>query len=341
MQKYAQLSFISLFLMASILTACATKAPGQNFRLSNDGYATVLSAPHSKPSKEQLREFKEIKARDGQSSLKIPPEYSQLKEEALALQATLKEKEPDNFTEFRYVWEPEFTHLFSFKRNPEETLSRYTSNPNFKAGTQRHSQSFLEAKSAKIWQAMAPEGKILEFDSMNPSGQINMMKGVVEISTGAYEDIFFALPGMEQYRNDPDIEFTFLERRPPDKIIDPKVAPYIKLFLRDYSGGDEVVFASPEGTIQLRNGCFFFKEKDALIIFPESSNLGLDDDGHIIIYNDRGDKTRVGEKMHYPAGGEPFVKPDLAKQLQKACGQYPVVKINDPKSDYLVKKLGW
>jgi len=335
MWKQAVRNPINLILIALTLTACATKAPGQSFHLSNDGYATVLSAPHSKLTQ---KDRDELESREGAPSFKPPSEYYQLMEEALKLRDTLREEEPDNFTEFRYEWEPEFRHLFSFKRNPEKTLAKYTSNPNFESGTQRHSKPYLEAKLKEVWNVLAPEGKVLEFGVTNPSGQINMMKGVAEISTGAYEDKFFELPGVEKYRNDPDVEFTFLERRSPDKVIDPKIAPHIKLFLRDYTGGEEIVFSSPTGTIQLRDGCFFYKEKESLILFPGSSNLGLDEDGYIIIYNDRDDVTRVGEKMRYFAGGVPVVKAELAEQLQDACGQYPVVKINDPRSDYVAKK---
>ncbi len=327
---------LCLSLITLTLTACVTKVPGQNYHLSDNGYATVISAPHSKLTQQQREE---LESRKDSSSFKPPAEYYQFKEEAQKLRDILREKEPDNFTEFRYEWEPEFRHLFSFKRDPQQTLARYTSNPIFESGIQRHMRSFLEAKEKEIWNVLAPDGKVFALDVINPSGQINMMKGVVEISTGAYEDKFFGLPNLETYRNDPDIEFTFLERRPSHEIIDPRISSHIKLFLRDNTEGEEVVFASQTGTIQLRNGCFFFKEKGALILFPESSNLGLDQDGYIIIYNGPDYITRVGEKMRYYTGAVPVVKPDLADQLQDACGQYPVVKINDPKSDYIAQKL--
>jgi len=324
-----------LTLIVLTFTACATKAPGQNYRLSDNGYATVLSAPHSKLSK-QVRE--ELEVRMTSPTFKIPLAYSQLREEAEQLRDTLREKESDNFTEFRYEWEPEFRHLFSFKRDPEKTLAKYTSNPNFKAGIQRHSKSYLEGKNEEVWEFLAPGGRIVSLDVISPSGQINMMKGVVEISTGAYEDKFFAIPGAENFRNDPDIEFTFLERRSPDTIIDPRVAPHIKLFLRDDIGGEQVVVGSTTATIQLRDGCFFAKEKKSLILFPESSNLGLDDDGYIIIYNDRDYIARVGEKMRFWNGFRAVEDARYTGPLQEACGQFPVVKINDPRSEYVSRK---
>jgi hypothetical protein len=42
--------------------------------------------------------------------------------------------------------------------------------------------------------------------------------------------------------------------------------------------------------------------------------------------------------MSYYSGGVPIVKVELAEQLQEAYGQYPVVRINDPRSDYVAKK---
>ena len=108
---------------------------------------------------------------------------------------------------------------------------------------------------------LAPEGRVVEFGVTNPSGQINMMKGVVEISTGAYEDKVFGIPGMEKYRHDPDVEFTFLERRPQDKVIDPRVAPYIKLFLRDDTGGEKLFSQAQQGLFCSAMDVSFIKKK--------------------------------------------------------------------------------
>ena len=332
MLKHAvQIAIYPLLIMLT-LTGCATLAPGQSYRLSNDGYATVLSAPHSKLTKQDHEVIENMK---NTLPSKKPNKYYQFRDEALKLQATLMEKEPDNFNEFRYAWEPEFQHIFSFKREPQKTLAKYTSNPHFKSEIRRHSLSYLDAKGYEMHKALSPV-------DTHRATRINMEKGVFEISIASYEDVFFLLPGMEIYRNDPDIEFTFLRPRSPEKTIDPRVAPHIRLFLRDdYVEGDEIVFDSHTGTIQLRDGCFFYKEKNSLILFPESSNLGLDEKGYIIIYNDRGDISRVGEKMQHPVGGVQVVKAKYVKQLQDACGQYPVVKIHDPRSEYVTRKTGY
>ncbi len=294
-----------LSLITLTLTACATKASGQNYRLSKNGYATVLSAPHSKLSKKQREE---LEGRQYRSSFKIPMEYYQLEGEVKQLAATLMEKEPDNFTEFRYVWEPEFKHLFSFKREPEKTLAQYTANPHFKSGKQRHFKSYLQAKHKEIFEALGP------IEALNGS-QINMMKGVVEIKPGYYEDEFFLLPGAEKYRNDPDIKFTFLKRRPTDQVIDPRISPHIRLFLRDNTDFDMVVIGSTSGTIQLRDGCFFYQEEKSLILFPQSSNLGLDEDGYIILDNGRGFVARVGEKMVFYNGSRSVKDAKYTKPL--------------------------
>lgn len=319
---------IYLPLIGLAITACATTAPGQSYRLSNNGYATVLSAPHSKLSKQDIDNIKDSPA----SSSFIPPlEYSQLREEALQLKATLAEQEPDNFTEFRYVWDPEFYHLFSFKRDPEKTLAKYTTNPHFKAGTQRHFKPYLEAKHNEIVNVLASA-------NAHRSSQINMLKGVVEVSTGAYKEDFMQIPGIEKYRNDPDIAFDFLQRRSPEKVIDPRVAPHIRMFLRDNNASEHTVVGSSTVTIQLRDGCFFHKEQNALILFPESSNLGLDEDGRIIIHNERGDSARVGEKSRFNNGIRLIEETRYTEPLQEVCGDYPVVKINDPRSEYVAKK---
>lgn len=330
MPKHAFKITLYLLLTASTLTACATTVPGQSYRLSDNGYATVLSAPPSKPLKQDIEELKD--RIETSSSFKIPKEYAQFTDEVNQLKATLIEKEPDNFTEFRYVWEPEFKHLFSFKRDPQKTLAKYTSNPYFKSGKQRHSQPYLQAKLDEFSKVAGPS-QILN------GSQVNMMTGYVEISPGYYEDEFFLIPGMQRFRNDPDIEFTFLKRRPPEQIIDPRVAPHIRLFQRDNNEHQMVVMGSTKATLQLSDGCFFAKENNSLILFSEGSNLGLDEDGYIIIYDERGNVSRVGEKMEFYSGFRPVEDVKYTKPLQDACGQHPVVKIHAPRSEYIKKQL--
>jgi hypothetical protein len=72
-------------------------------------------------------------------------EQQAVRSELERLTGLLRQREAGNFTAVRMEHEPDWRFLFFFKRDPQRTLARYTSNPRFRAAQARYSREELEA----------------------------------------------------------------------------------------------------------------------------------------------------------------------------------------------------
>ena len=120
-------------------------------KLEPSGYLTIETAPSTpaKPAKRKPQHGGEAGwyARDRNISQEeaqrriaaqhaLLPAFEQL-------QARLRAKEADNYTDARMIHDPDWAYVLYFKRAPAETLAKYTVNPRFKAAQALYSTAEL------------------------------------------------------------------------------------------------------------------------------------------------------------------------------------------------------
>jgi len=314
------------------LLGCSTLNSGeQKYSVSDAGYASVKTAPAI--AREGLSEADDAKQRN--QRLELRRVTQQNNEEAEALQALLQGEEAGNFVEHRLVWEPEFHYLFSFLRDAETTLAKYTSNPIFKPNIVKHTAEALEAKSREYHDAL---GALYPEYNLENGSSVDILKGKVVADLSLYEEDFDTFPTLDRFRDDPMVELRYNGPLDPLEELSAEAAPLIRYFAHGKIREPIVVLGYTEGKIRLKDGCFFLddgKRKDQLLVFPKRVGVTLDDEGYISL-SDRsphpGERrpTRVGEPARWYSGPSPVTDPEILTPLRAACGDHDVVIVSTP-----------
>lgn len=329
MGKFKALVLVSI---AFILLSCSGgNSAIQKYSLSEDGYASVESAPAV------IRKISsaEVTSRSSETfrQAAIIQRYAK-KAEALASQ--LVANEAGNFVAYRLGWEPEPHYIFFFLKDAEATLAKYTSNPVFKPRQIEHTLEALEAKSEENSSILLPlSSSPAEISSLT---EIDLSQGQVVVTLDVYEQDFETYPGLKTLKNDPMVQLKYNAPLDPPEILSAEVKPLIRYFAYGNLRETQVVIGEARGKILLKDGCFFLDDgagEDSLLVFQPKVGVGLDDEGYIVLINRSPSgaerlPTRVGEPARWFAGQKAITDPEVLRPLQEACGQHDAVIIGAP-----------
>lgn len=339
-------------LPCSVLLACSTVsrsgiAPPTGAKIEPSGYATILKAPPAPydppprtptgweaplpPGETRLAtddvEILQYRWDRGISLALARAEIAQLRAdgpEARAVEARAKAAEPDNFVQLGILRLPVAAWKFAFKRNPEESLRRYTSNPRFVADRLPYTAQEADRLWAQWWPRFEP------YATYGGKGA-----GGITLGMKISEEEFRALPQFRDFVPPPGVKLEF-PNEPDLPRMASDAAPFVRILPQQrYFPGIILVRAirHKEARITLRDGCLFFG--DALVRLNRTAGLFRDAQGYLAI-RDRADlaqpHVRIGEPMEGGGGYSEEISEADRAAITSRCGNHPVIDLYSPKS---------
>lgn len=259
--------------------------------------------------------------------------------EFATLVGILRAREAGNFTEPRLIHKPDWAYVFYFKRNPEQTLSKYTRNPHFKAAKARYSREELEAIS-KPWVDRFTQQRLLGgYGSDATYGEVRMDLIVSEAE-------FRTVAAREGWRLPEPIKLQYSEpvAGPP---IAEQVRPLIRIFPQSDRSLGLINQALLRGRIELRDGCLYvtgLNQSDRLAYFAREVALGTDA-GNYLVLQTRGPLPRhlgrIGEQFSWAGPIAATETMPMVGELRSRCGNAPLQHVGIPESSRLFELRPW
>lgn len=342
---------LALMLLAAGSAALAqpsARMADQQFRpmgatIEASGFATVLEVPvpdYSKPVK-RAPQFQGAEAewygRDQGLSLdearkRIAAQHA-LMPEFEQLQDRLRREEAGNYTAARIVHQPDWAYVLYFKRDPDVTLAKYTSNPRFQAAQAHYTQAELNALIKPWAERFGKAGIMHGYGSDATYGTADFMMSVTA-------EEYRALAAQQGWGPVPDAIKLGFARKLVIPVIDPRAAPFIRAFANDTRPTGMQLEAGFEGRLVLRDGCVRMtgireaRGPGALAYFHHETGIGLDQQGFMSLIDRRTGKPkgRLGEMFSW--AGPNHIRPDMPglAELKARCGDGPVAHVGNPES---------
>jgi hypothetical protein len=309
--------------------------------VERSGFATILQAPspaypdapppaENRPASE-AGWYAESQGISEQEAARRQREQQALRPQVERLLRVLRAKEAGNFTAPRMVHSPDWAHVFYFKRDPEATLAKYTSNPRFKAALARYTQAELDAL-AKPWIERFRAHRLIDGYGSDPTfGEVGVDLNVSEAEfrqIAAREG--WVVPDAVKLRFSQGVEGEALPER---------LRSLVRIFPHSDRALGATNMAAIGGRIVLRDGCLYVSrpnQPDRLAYFPREMGLTLDEHGYLAL-KPRASKAnvsgRIGEEFMWagPMGQVPESAPMVA-ELRQRCGAAPIESISFPQS---------
>jgi hypothetical protein len=120
----------------------------------------------------------------------------------------------------------------------------------------------------------------------------------------------------------------------------------VRVFARQNRAPGVVLQAALNGRLILRDGCFRMRTQggEPLVLFGRDVELGLDDDGYMVVSDPLGVETpirkaRVGERVIW-SGPRGVNEADAGVQALRAnCGQGPVIAVGEPVGEKVFEQI--
>ncbi|MDV3257877.1 MAG: hypothetical protein LOX97_08890 [Sphingomonas sp.] len=249
--------------------------------------------------------------------------------EARSVEARARAAEPDNFIQLGIQRSPVAAWKFAFKRDPEQSLRRYTSNPRFVAERLPFTLREAEVLWARWWPRLQAYAA---FGSKGPEG--------ISLGMKITEEEFRSLAQFRDFDPPSGVRLQFPEE-PELPAVTQEARPFVRILPRQRYFPGIILTGSASRTtssrITLRDGCLYFG--DSLLRVNRTMGLFLDAQGYLAL-RDRADPSlphvRIGEIV---AGGggyaEPLSEADRTL-IASHCGDRPVVDLYQPRS-----KVNW
>ena len=255
----------------------------------------------------------------------IVPEFEKL-------QAQLRAREADNYTDARLIHDPDWAYVLYFKRSPElDARQIYVqSEVQGRAGAlfalrarsadQAVDRPFHRRRKIARRRGHRRDPRRRRDDARRDRGGISRAGGAKALGAGV----------------DDAIKLTFA-----DELSGPQVDLRVRRFVRAFASEPHATVFQLEalgtGRVIMRDGCLrlvAFDGRESLAYFHRETGIGLDDAGYLALIDRRTGKPsgRVGEMF---AWGAPNAVPkdDPAVAMLKArCGDLPVSNIGNPES---------
>lgn len=319
--------------VAALMTATAVgfaASPGPlptGATIGAEGHATVLSVPSDSEAiaaarlpvrtsergwyaeQHDLTEAEAQRRLEGQG--KLQPEFQQLN-------ARLRREQAGNFVGAMLRHQPDWAYVFYFKRNPDETLSRYTSEPKFEAAAAIYSEKDRERIVEPWVKRWTAEGIPLGFglDAVYPTMDVQM---------GITEADYRTLAADRGWGEPPAPIVLKFAKAPLRPAVDPRIRPLLRGFANERYATLMQLGALGTGKLVLRDGCLKVQGHDGsekVAVFHHETGIGLDADGYLALIDRTTGKVRgrVGEKL---AWGAPNAIPEQhmvgLAELRAAC----------------------
>ena len=263
-----------------------------------------------------------------------------LKEQAAArpeferLTRTLRAKERGNYTDAELIHRPDWAYLIYFKRDPAQTLAKYTSNPRFQA----RSAPYTEAELVRLTKPWIDR---LEAERLTTGYAMNVRQGRADIDMLVSEEEFAAIAQRHGWEQPPGIINLKFDAAPTGPAVDPAVAPRIRIFPQSDRNLGMTNQAALGGRIILNDGCFQVIGHDGskmLAYFAREVGVGVDGSGYLSLYrrtDERRHLGRVGEMFTW-AGPIPIDESaPMVRELRAQCGNAPLMHVGIPDSTAL------
>jgi hypothetical protein len=309
--------------------------------LEASGFATILDAPSPPfpdtpppPENRPANEAEWYARSQGigtEEAVKRQREQAALRPQMERLLELVRAKEQGNFTAVRMVHAPDWAYVFYFKRQPQETLSRYARHPRIKAALARYTQAELDAL-AKPWVDRLMAHRLLDGHGSDPTF------GEVVLAMAVSEAEFREVAAREGWQVPDALKLRFPEAA-EGQALPERLETLVRIFPHPDRALGATNMASLGGRIILRDGCLYIARPgnpDRLAYFPREIGLTVDDEGYLAL-KPKGAGARisgrVGEEFTWagPMGPVSEDAPMIA-ELRQRCGAAPVEAISFPQS---------
>jgi hypothetical protein len=329
----------SALCLAALAASASTLPVPTGARIEPSGFASIETAPMT-PAKKPPRDrgpkdepgfYAQLAGVSQAEAMKRIDAQNAMRPEFERLLATLRAKEPGNFTSARMIHKPDWAYEIYFKRDAAETLAKYTNNPRYKPATAPYSQAELEA-IAKPWTDRFTAQRLTSgWGTDDTYGTIDIMMDVTEAEYGE-------IAGREGWGPVPaPIKLSFA-RPLPTPSVDPHIAPMVRIFAQNNRSTGIQLEALGGGRIYMKDGCLYTQTQgdktEKLAYFHRETGLGLDEQGYLALIDRATGKAkgRLGEMFSWggPNGvGEDF---PMVKELRAQCGNAPLFNAGNPES---------
>ncbi len=250
------------------------------------------------------------------------------------LRAEIESAEAGNFSTVRLVRDPGVMGEFVFYRDGPATLAKYTSDPRFRAVTTGVDPVDL-AELQQLWSRRMEE-KASTISMMGSDGE-----GRLELAVGIEEAEFRQLAREKGWDiSDPRLDFRFPGPR-PQPFLAPALESLVRFFPRENNEAAIRLTALGRGRVVLEDGCFRMADArgrpgDSLVMFARDSQLGLDEQGYLVVRTGNEDRVyRIGEPGSWGGPNGYDEDSEDVRALRKACGNDEIVNIAAPQSSVL------
>lgn len=311
-------------------------------KIERSGYATILRAPSPdyrklvRPVPRGPQSAAELYAQEQGIPLaaaeKQVAEQDAMFSEYNRLAALLQQQESDNYLGAELVHGPNWHYRLFFRRDPEATLHRYTSNPRFRAA---RGGPYTAEELKRI---VDPWAKRLSKAGLATHWAVDATGGTAEFYVGVTEAEYRRIAQREGWGDPPTAIRMQFAKSIAGAPVDPRVSRFIRSFASDTRATGIQLEAGFSGKIVLRDGCLRVEDAKGqlgpLAYFHRETGLGIDPQGYLGLIDRRSGefKGRIGE-MFVWAGPNAFREnmPGLA-ELKARCGDGPVRHVGNPES---------
>ena len=318
--------------------------------LNESGYVSVGEVPALPYPDSPPPEPGGIESFSTRLSKASPAEQEQLWEEANGtaafqaevqrLQHVLRAEEPDNFVQLNLLRDETAmvdpkTLLGAevwFKRDAADTLARYTTRDDIFPRTGGLTQAEID-RLQRVWIERMQDLQWPSAIGGNPS------RGVLEITPGVTRETFTAVAAERGWEWGDEVQFAFAAPAPPP-FADSRVENLVRIFPRAETSPAIQLTALGMGRVTLDDGCFRFapregQEQGALVMFGYGTQLGLDEEGFVVVTSENQWETetyRVGEMGAWGGPNGAQEEWETVKALRARCGEGEIVNVGTPQS---------
>jgi hypothetical protein len=325
--------------MAALAASASSAAGPTGARVEPSGFASIATAPMTparrpepnRGPKDEPGFYAQLAGVSQAEATKRIDAQNAMRPEFERLLATLRAREPGNFTDARMFHKPDWGYEIYFKRDAASTLAKYTRNPRYKPATAPYSQAELEA-IAKPWTDRFTAQRLTSgWGTDDTYGTIDVMMDVTEAE-------YAEVAAREGWGSVPaPIKLSFAKPLPSPSV-DPRVAPLVRVFAQNDRSTGIQLEALGGGRIYMRDGCLFTQtagdKTEKLAYFHRETGIGLDGQGYLALVDRATGKAkgRLGEMFSWGGPNEVSEASPMVKRLRAQCGNAPLFNVGNPES---------
>lgn len=311
-------------------------------RVPSPAYADAPPPPDNRPPGDEAARYARDQGISEAEATKRLAAQMAIRPEFERLLATLRNHEAGNFIAPRMVHAPDWAYVFHFKRDPAASLARYTRHPRFRSALAPYTRAELDALIEPWAERFQKAGILNGYGSDDTLGTAEFM---LTLTRAEYD----ARAAREGWSPPDAIKLAFAPQLQGPSV-DPKAAPFVRVFPQSDRATGVVLASATSGRIVLQDGCLRVlrpNQPPALAYFAKEAALAIDGQGYLAV-RDRSTKAESPEKLGrigevFVWGGYGDVTDDMAMiaELRKRCGAGPIVHVGSPTSLHHFRVRPW